>query len=529
MAWYDRKSPERITAEYNIDAESFTTAIGFTNGQFSYVLGLIISSFILGFSYSVYLSLINTVISPLLMATFSLWMWSITVGNKIAKEGYLEAGSVAEQAIYGIRTVKSLNGEDFEISNYEKGVKEAKNTLIKFSIIGGAAQGLIWLITFFNYGLSFFVAGILIDKEYDNPNTGKQYKIEDILICFFSIMTAYFSFGMINPCIQSINKGREAAYSIFDIIDSHPHILENDTTKITPTKITGRIELNNIKFNYPSRLNVRVLDGLNMKIEAGYKVAFVGETGCGKSTLIQLIERFYDPIEGEVLIDGVNIKEYNLTGLRKFIGYVGQEPVLFAMSIKDNLKLAKPDASDDDLRGALEAANAWNFVQMLEKKIDTFVGVGGCQLSGGQKQRIAIARAILQDPSVLLLDESTSALDRKNEKEIQETLDNFSKNRTTITIAHRLQTIMNSDIIFVLENGKICEQGSHDSLMHKQGVYCDYIKKQEIQQTEVQKKESEDGEGLEEDEIHVESNVHDPLPTLKKQVSKESNNSKFLI
>ena len=350
----------------------------------------------------------------------------------------------------------------------------------------------------------------MIEKDIDNINTGKLYKLDDILVSFFAIMTAFFSVGSVAPPLQAITKGREAAYSIFNIIDTAPKIIDDDVTKITPSSISGDIEFKNVKFNYPSRPSIPVLSELSMKIEAGQKVAFVGETGCGKSTLIQLVERFYDPLEGNILFDGINLKDYNLVGLRKFIGYVGQEPVLFAMSIKDNLMLAKPEATDTELKEALEKANAWNFVQMLEKKIDTFVGVGGCQLSGGQKQRIAIARAILQNPSILLLDESTSALDRKNEKEIQETLDTFSKNRTTITIAHRLTTIMNSDVIFVLENGKVCEQGSHDFLMDKKGVYHNYVKKQEVKQTEtegVQNEEDDDHSHLAENQIDIEPHL----------------------
>ena len=185
--------------------------------------------------------------------------------------------------------------------------------------------------------------------------------------------------------------------------------------------------------------------------------------------MIQLLERFYDPDSGTVEIDGINIRDYNLKGLRNKIGYVCQEPVLFAMSIKENLLLVKPEASETEIIESLKQANAYDFIQKLEKGINTFVGSGGSQLSGGQKQRIAIARAILLDPPILLLDESTSALDRKNEREIQETLDKFSENRTTITIAHRLSTIKNSHVIFVINQGFVVEQGSHEDLMAKTG------------------------------------------------------------
>ena len=320
-----------------------------------------------------------------------------------------------------------------------------------------------------------------MQEKYDNPNFGEHYKIRDIVIVFFGIMTAFFGFGNLPTPLQVVNKGREAAHSIYEILEEVPKIKEDQESHFKPLQIHGHIEFRNIQFSYPTHSNVRVLNDINMKIVPGQKVAFVGETGCGKSTLLQLIERFYDPTSGEVKIDGKNLKDYNLKAVRQFIGFVGQEPVLFAMSVKENLLLAKRDATDKEIQAALEKANAWEFVQGLEKKLDTYVGMGGCQLSGGQKQRIAIARAILQNPSILLLDESTSALDRKNEKQIQDTLDNFSKDRTTITIAHRLSTIKNSDVIFILDGGAVKEFGSHEELMQNVGgPYYNYVKKQDV-------------------------------------------------
>lgn len=363
--------------------------------------------------------MINLALTPIQLFAIIIFFWAVTLGANIAKKGYLEGGSIAEQAIDGIRTVKSLNDEEHEMESYNLAVDYAKNVLLKFAIISGLANGAIWMTTFINYGLSFYVGGLLINHKIENLNNGRQFVVQEILICFFAIMTSLFAFGALNPPIQNINKGKEAAYSIYKIIEQKPIIKENDETKFYPKKLVGDIEFKNVKFNYPTRPNIPVLTNLSMKITAGKKIAFVGETGCGKSTVIQLLERFYDPLDGEILIDDKNVKEYNLSALRKFIGYVGQEPVLFAMSIRENLMLAKPNATEKELNTALVQANAYDFIQKLEKKMETYVGVGGCQLSGGQKQRIAIARAILQEPAILLLDESTSALDRKNEQEIQ--------------------------------------------------------------------------------------------------------------
>jgi len=194
---------------------------------------------------------------------------------------------------------------------------------------------------------------------------------------------------------------------------------------------------------------------VSLSFNAKQRNALVGDSGCGKSTIMQLLMRFYDPLQGSILLDGVDIRELKLSWLRSNFGYVGQEPVLFAMSIKENMLLASPEASEQDIVEALKRAEAYDFVMNLEGRLDTYVGQGGGQLSGGQKQRIAIARAILKNPPILLLDEATSALDRKNEVLIQNTLDKISSERTTISIAHRVKTIMNSDEIFVMHEGRL--------------------------------------------------------------------------
>jgi len=217
---------------------------------------------------------------------------------------------------------------------------------------------------------------------------------------------------------------------------------------------------------------------MSLTIEPNKKTALVGESGSGKSTTVQLLQRFYDPIDGEIQLDGKNLSGLNLKWWRSQMSYVGQEPVLFSKSIRDNLALAKDNVTEEEMIAALKKANAHEFVMHLEKGLDTFVGGSGGQLSGGQKQRIAIARAIIKDAPILLLDEATSALDRKNEKEIQETLDSISKDRTTIVIAHRLSTVKNADKIFLLGSGELLESGTHDELIKKEGKYYNLQKAQ---------------------------------------------------
>jgi ATP-binding cassette subfamily B (MDR/TAP) protein 1 len=437
--------------------------------------------------------------------------WGLTTGVKLSKDSYMKAGSDSEQAIIGIRTVKSLNGEEHEIENYKNCIEQARITLIKFGWIQGASFGLMFLAIYLNYGLALWSGGQMILDKRQNANFDRPMTTSDVITTFFAVLTGFMAAGTIAPPLEHITKGRSAAASIYKIIEGTSVIIENDKEKgsVALGDIHGKFEFRNVSFNYPSRPSVQILKNLNLTIPRGKKVAFVGETGCGKSTTIQLIERFYDPLEGEILLDGKNLKDYNLTSLRKFIGYVGQEPVLFAMSIKENLLLAKANATDAEIDTVLKRANCKEFINQLPEGVDTYAGSGGSQLSGGQKQRIAIARAMLLNPPILLLDESTSALDRKNEKEIQETLDEFAKERTTVLIAHRLSTIRNADVIFVLQDGKVLESGTHDDLMHNEPnprhLYWRLVRQQEIhhddENKQIENGMHEDDHGIDHDDV----------------------------
>jgi ATP-binding cassette subfamily B (MDR/TAP) protein 1 len=280
---------------------------------------------------------------------------------------------------------------------------------------------------------------------------------------------------------------------MFETIERKPEIDAYDTKGKILDDIRGDIELRDVYFCYPSRPDEQIFDGFSLSIASGTTAALVGQSGSGKSTVISLIERFYDPLAGEVLIDGINLKEFQLKWIREKIGLVSQEPVLFASSIKDNIAYGKDGATTEEIKAAAELANAAKFIDKLPQVqifslhgytlrpwfifivrkivnllwdfeihfqgLDTMVGEHGTQLSGGQKQRIAIARAILKDPLVLLLDEATSALDAESERVVQEALDRIMVNRTTVIVAHRLSTVRNADMIAVIHRGKMVEQG----------------------------------------------------------------------
>ncbi|KAK9249981.1 P-loop containing nucleoside triphosphate hydrolase protein, partial [Lipomyces tetrasporus] len=248
----------------------------------------------------------------------------------------------------------------------------------------------------------------------------------------------------------------------------------------------GNVEFKNVHFRYPTRLNVPILRGLNFSVKKGQYVALVGASGCGKSTSIGLLERFYNPLSGQVLLDGQDVSALNINAYRSHIALVQQEPALYSGTVRENVKYGSldPEISDERMIEVCKQANIHDFIMSLPDGYDTMCGAKGSLFSGGQKQRIAIARALIRDPKILLLDEATSALDNESEKIVQAALDNAAKGRTTIAIAHRLSTIQRADIIFVLENGQVLESGTHQELLANKMKYYELVKLQALEQNE---------------------------------------------
>lgn len=341
---------------------------------------------------------------------------------------------------------------------------------VSFGTSMGASTGI--------YALGFwYCAHHILAPNKDTP--------ANFIIAFFSIFMGVGSLQQVGTPALAWFKALAAAKTMFAVIDEPSKIETPDATKPLPESLKQfkMLEFKDVHFHYPSRPDVKILKGLSLQVDKGQKVALVGESGSGKSTTIQLLERFYNPVSGTIEINGTRLDQLAAKSWRSLLGYVGQEPVLFATTILENIKGGDSSITDDQCTSAAKEAQAFDFIDQMPKQFQTFVGAGGGQLSGGQKQRVAIARALVKRPQILLLDEATSALDNKSEKEVQATIDRLqstsTESVTTISIAHRLSTVRNSDVIFVFKSGVIVETGNHATLMEQRSEYFNLVQSQE--------------------------------------------------
>ncbi|XP_076716779.1 phosphatidylcholine translocator ABCB4 isoform X3 [Callospermophilus lateralis] len=470
IGWFDVNDTAELNTRLTDDISKISEGIGDKVGMFFQAIATFFAGFIVGFIRGWKLTLVIMAISPLLGLSAAVWAKILSAFSDKELAAYAKAGAVAEEALGAIRTVIAFGGQNKELERYQKYLENAKKIGIKKAISANISMGIAFLLIYASYALAFWYGSTLV--------ISKEYTIGNAMTVFFSILIGAFSVGQAAPCIDAFANARGAAYVIFDIIDSNPKIDSFSERGHKPDSIKGNLEFNDVHFSYPSRANVKILKGLNLKVQSGQTVALVGNSGCGKSTTVQLIQRLYDPDEGTISIDGQDIRNFNVTYLREVIGVVSQEPVLFSTTIAENIRYGRGNVTMDEIKKAVKEANAYEFIMKLPQKFDTLVGERGAQLSGGQKQRIAIARALVRNPKILLLDEATSALDTESEAEVQAALDKAREGRTTIVIAHRLSTIRNADVIAGFEDGVIVEQGSHRDLMKKEGVYFKLVNMQ---------------------------------------------------
>ncbi|XP_015822022.1 bile salt export pump isoform X2 [Nothobranchius furzeri] len=464
IGWFDCNSVGELNTRISDDINKINNAIADQVSIFIERVSTFVFGFMVGFIGGWKLTLVVIAVSPLIGIAAGLMAMAVATLTGRELKAYAKAGAVADEVLSSIRTVAAFGGEEKESERYDRNLIEAQNWGVKKGSIIGVFQGYLWCIIFLCYALAFWYGSkLVIDTKELTPGS--------LIQVFFGVLMAAMNLGQASPCLEAFASGRAAAKTIFETIDREPEIncFSEDGCKLD--KVKGDIAFHDVTFFYPSRPEVKILDNLSVKIKAGETTAFVGPSGSGKSTTIQLIQRFYDPKEGTVTLDGHDIRTLNIQWLRSLIGIVEQEPILFSTTIAENIRYGRHGVSMEDIIHAAKEANAYNFIMDLPQKFDTLVGEGGGQMSGGQKQRIAIARALIRNPKILLLDMATSALDNQSEAVVQEALEKVRAGRTTISIAHRLSTIRNADVIVGFEHGQAVERGKHKELLEKQGVY----------------------------------------------------------
>ncbi|KAJ2864768.1 hypothetical protein GGI22_001649, partial [Coemansia erecta] len=493
IGWFDTvKTGElttRITNDVNMVQDGLSEKFGFV---FMNVVAFVVS-FIIAFVKGWKLTFICLCVIPFIAIAGGYLGIAISKLTTNAQDKTASSGAIADEVLSGIRTIMAFNGQAREVARYKQMVEESYVFGRRSGFILGGCIGVIQCFIFVMYCAGFNFGSWRLREG--------EYSVAQVLNVILVLLVGGFMLSGAAPNVSAITSAQGSAAKVFEIIDRVSPIdpLDTETGKKVE-KINGDIVFRDIHFTYPSRPDVPILKGFNLEIRPGQKVALVGESGCGKSTVIGLIERFYDPESGDVIIDGTNIKELNIGSLRQRIGIVTQEPVLFSTSIKQNIQWGAIDPennppTDEEVMDAARAANAHDFISQLPMGYDTLVGEGGALLSGGQKQRIAIARAIVRNPDILLLDEATSALDTASERLVQDALDKLSLNRTTISIAHRLSTIRNCDQIYVVREGVVSENGTHDELVHKDGEYAAMVRAQELRQAVRNKLDDGDSSG----------------------------------
>ncbi|XP_042053539.1 ABC transporter B family member 21-like isoform X1 [Salvia splendens] len=502
VAFFDKESNTgEVVGRMSGDTVLIQDAMGEKVGKFIQLVSTFLGGFVIAFIKGWLLTLVMLSSIPLMVISGGVMSLLLSKMASRGQEAYAKAATLVEQTIGSIRTVASFTGEKQAVVDYDKSLVKAYKSGVHEGLASGLGLGSLMFIIFCSYALAIWYGGkMILEKGY----TGGE-----VINVITAVLTGSMSLGQASPCMSAFAAGRAAAYKMFETIKRKPDIDAYDTSGEMLEDIRGNIEFRDVHFSYPARPNEQIFRGLNLSISSGLTVALVGQSGSGKSTVISLIERFYDPQHGEILIDGMNLKQLQLKWIRSKIGLVSQEPVLFTASIKDNIAYGKDGATVEEIRAAAEQANAAKFIDKLPQAttitsysflflihfeqtnnvrwfcflqgLDTMVGEHGTQLSGGQKQRVAIARAILKDPRILLLDEATSALDAESERVVQEALDRIMVNRTTVIVAHRLSTIRNANRIVVIHQGNVAEKGTHSELLEDpQGLYSQLIRLQEV-------------------------------------------------
>ncbi|KAL0858959.1 hypothetical protein ABMA27_011375, partial [Loxostege sticticalis] len=472
VAFFDTNNNMNFATALTEDMDKLKAGVGEHVAMTAFLCGTVVIGSTLSLSYGWQLTLAGLSVVPVAILVAAVVSKYQTKCSAEEVKAYGSAGRVVEEALAAIRTVRAYAGEEKEQERYAEALVDADAAARRRGLWAGAGAGLGWLLTYALNAIVFAYGAVLCVRDMDLPPEQQQYHPGIMLTILFCTFMAAQNIAMCQPHLETFSTARGAAKSLFKLLERQSKVDALVRGGAKPDRFRGDITFENLYFNYPSRPDVKVLRGLTLKVNAGETVALVGGSGCGKSTLLQLLQRLYEPDSGHITVDGHRLTELDVHHFRSSIGVVGQEPVLFSGTVRDNILLGLEGVTEEQMIAAAKTAHAHQFISKLANGYDTILGAGGASLSGGQKQRVAIARAIVRDPSILLLDEPTSALDPAAERQVQAALDAAGQGRTTLVVSHRLSTIVNASRIVYIEQGAVLEQGSHRELLERKGMYC---------------------------------------------------------
>ncbi|MEY4926213.1 MAG: hypothetical protein RI894_649 [Bacteroidota bacterium] len=471
IPYLEERRVGELSSRINNDVNQLQDAISLTLAEFVRQIIVFVAGIAIILFKSFYLSLLMLATFPFIVVLAIFFGRRIRRLSKERQDELAATNVVVEETLQSINIVKAFTNEWYEYGRYEK----TMDKVVKLSIRYAHERGLFFafVITTLFGGIVFMMwRGMLLVQSGDVVGG-------DLLSFIFYTLVIGGAIGGLGDLYAQLLRALGATERVREILQAPSEINIFEIPDLPMQPLKGNIKFENVSFTYPTRPDMPVLKGINLEIKSGQKVALVGQSGAGKSTIVQLLLRFYQSGSGKITIDDQLITEFNITQFRKNVAIVPQEVTLFGGTIRENIAYGKPNATEAEIIEAAKKANAWQFIELFTDGLETVVGERGLKLSGGQRQRIAIARAILRDPAILLLDEATSSLDAESERSVQEALEVLMQGRTSIIVAHRLATIRDCDCIYVLDGGKIAEQGTHDQLTEKgEGLYYNLAKLQ---------------------------------------------------